>query len=293
MIIVKLQGGLGNQMFQYAVGKSLAHHYNTSFKLDHHFLESRHETANHIFRNYDLDIFALEAERATVKEVTAFRRKAGLLTKVAAYMSFVDLPEVVIEKHYHFDASLFKRSSYLYLDGYWQTESYFRKITKTIRNDFRFKRHLNTNSAELLRQFANDELVCVNVRRSDFLQNSFHPVCGLDYFIPAMELVASKLANPHFLVFSDDIDWCRQSFTSTHPLTIVDHTHKGQKFDNYLQLMSCCKHFIIPNSSFAWWAVWLANRKDNIVIAPQTWFNDPGWDTKDLLPNNWIMLSNT
>jgi hypothetical protein len=114
----------------------------------------------------------------------------------------------------------------------------------------------------------------------------------MDYFSAAMSMAIEKLGSPRFFIFSDDINWCEAQFGAMSNTVIVGHEHKGIKFGNYLQLMACCKHFIIPNSTFAWWAVWLANRKDNLVIAPQKWLNDPTWDTKDLIPDHWIRMAN-
>jgi len=102
--------------------------------------------------------------------------------------------------------------------------------------------------------------------------------------------MAELVDNPTFFIFSDDVEWCRKNLNLGYPRHIVDHSHKGYKFTNYMQLMVECKHYIIPNSSYAWWAVWLNKNKNKHVIAPKNWFNDSSIDTTDLVPKNWIRL---
>ena len=102
--------------------------------------------------------------------------------------------------------------------------------------------------------------------------------------------MAEHVEEPHFFVFSDDIDWCRENIVLDHPVQVVDHDYKGRKFGNYMQLMVSCKNFIIPNSSFAWWAVWLNEQENKRVIAPSNWFNEGDYNTEDLVPSTWIRM---
>ena len=136
--------------------------------------------------------------------------------------------------------------------------------------------------------------VSINVRRGDFVQHSvsssFHGFRGLEYIYDAVNLIKSKVDKPHFYVFSDDIEWCAENIKTDDPLTIVDHTHAGKKFADYLHLMKECKHFIIPNSSFAWWAAWLSENHAKIVIAPKKWLNDSAIDTSDVTPAGWYRI---
>ncbi|WP_276133808.1 alpha-1,2-fucosyltransferase [Polluticoccus soli] len=295
MIIVKLQGGLGNQMFQYAIGKSLAKHLGTSFKLDVEFLLDRTPRENFVFRDYDLDIFSLQAPVATKAETLKFKKTPGnkLETAVTLLRNKLSPVRYFYEPHFHFVPQVFELPRNSYLDGYWQTPRYFESIEQEIRNDFGFKDQIIDTSKELRESILNTNSVCINVRRADFLTNDFHGVCDMRYFEPGIEIVTSKVKDPHFFIFSDDPQWCLENFKLKYPVTFVGHEHKGNKFANYLQLMTQCKHYIIPNSSFAWWAVWLNNNKnDKIVVAPKTWFADVNWDPKDLIPQNWIRVVN-
>jgi hypothetical protein len=113
---------------------------------------------------------------------------------------------------------------------------------------------------------------------------------GLDYLEKAKKIIESKISDPHYFVFSDDIFWCEKNIKFPN-MFLVDHSYKGRKFEYYLQLMSQCKHFIIPNSTFAWWGAWLNNDNNKLVIAPSKWFTNCDINTKDLIPfKNWIRI---
>ena len=131
--------------------------------------------------------------------------------------------------------------------------------------------------------------VLINVRRTDFLNGDFHGVMGMDYINNAVSFIESKVDNPHYFIFSDDIEWCRDNIKLDN-MAIVDHSYKGDRFGYYLQLMKSCKNFIIPNSTFAWWAAWLNENENKIVIAPKKWLNNESVNTKDLIPSNWIRI---
>lgn len=296
MIIVKLMGGLGNQMFQYAAGKALAEHHSTGLKLDVDFLLDRTPRPGFVFRDYDLDVFALEADLASKRQTERYnwRPTTRVGRYVRAFGGWFGQYRKYYERGFHFNEDFFRLPRNAYLDGYWQSPKYFADIKHLIRIDFSFKDAILERSQLLKLAILSNNSVCINVRRTDFLGSSFHGVCDMEYYAPAIEEVASKVSHPHFFVFSDDPVWCLENFRLSYPVTFVGHEHAGNKFSNYLQLMSLCKHYIIPNSSFAWWAVWF-NREyqhDRIVIAPRRWFRDPTWDTKDLIPAEWLRFDN-
>jgi hypothetical protein len=295
MIVVKLMGGLGNQMFQYALGKSLSRRLHTSFKLDLGFLLDRTPRENFVFRNYDLDVFCLQAQIATPTETNAFipKKPNGPVGKTLEKIkSKIDPYKYFYEPHFHYAAEVFNLPKNTYLDGYWQSPKYFDRIEAEIRKDFEFKHPLPEAANSLAQHISQENSVCINVRRQDFLNNSFHGVCDMKYFNPAIKIMSSKVDSPHFFIFSDDPQWCIENFKLDAPVTFVGHEFKGPKFSDYLRLMALCKHYIIPNSSFAWWATWLNPDKNKIVIAPQIWFADEKWDPKDLIPATWTRVAN-
>lgn len=286
-------GGLGNQMFQYALGKHLAVKNNVELKLDLTFLLDRTLTPNFTFRNYELDIFNINAPFAIAHEIANFTSpyyKNRLKRKIFGYQS-------VNEHQFNFDKVIFNASRNTYLVGYWQSEKYFKPIEATIRKDFFFNPPLDNDTDLLLKQMEDKNAVCINVRRGDYVSNpdtnKFLGVQGLDYFSEAIAILVKKISNPHFYIFSDDIDWCKENFKELeYPNTIVEHDYAGKRFENYLYLMSKCKHFIIPNSTFAWWAAWLCSNPNKIVIAPEKWFADTEMNkqTIDLIPERWIRI---
>jgi hypothetical protein len=294
MVITKLMGGLGNQMFQFAAGKTLATRLNTSFFLDLDFLLDRTPRPNFVYRDYDLTIFKLKATRASADQVKPFLYVPE--NRVDRYYkklkNAINPHYYYKEPHFHFDEKFRTLSGNVYMEGYWQSPLYFEAISEVIRNDFSFSSPIGEQSESVHEQISKSHSVCVNVRRADFLTTSFHGVCDMKYFKPAIDLMASRVRDAHFFVFSDDPAWCLENFHFPYPFTFVGHEHAGSKFSSYLQLMAACKHYIIPNSSFAWWAVWLNQSKDKLVIAPKVWFTNLQWNPKDLIPADWIRIEN-
>jgi hypothetical protein len=136
--------------------------------------------------------------------------------------------------------------------------------------------------------------VCINVRRADFVHNKknapFHGFYGVNYIDNCVPIILEKNNDPHFFIFSDDIEWCKNNIKLQFPMTFVSHEYKGKKFGQYMKLMSMCKDFIIPNSSFAWWAAWM-NDKNPLVITPKMWFQAEHVNTDDLRPPSWVALN--
>lgn len=292
MIIVKLWGGLGNQMFQYAFAKYLSVKHDTKLKADVTLLNKKiSQRKTFVVRNFDLDIFNLSIDVASAEELNKFRWSQHELTNKVLNKFFGKKKGYVLEPHFHFSHGCFAASNNSYLDGYWQSKKYFSEIDKILREkDFSFKEEIGAEAKTILDLIDNSMAVCVNVRRGDFVTNPFHGTCSSAYFKEAAEITEKKVPNPHYFVFSDDIDWCEKNLSFNHRTTFVNHIYAGKKFQDYLRLMSACKNFIIPNSSFAWWAVWLCNNPEKLVIAPANWFRDKKINTSDLVPGEWIRI---
>ncbi|MEM1318948.1 MAG: alpha-1,2-fucosyltransferase [Bacteroidota bacterium] len=292
MITVRLKGGMGNQMFQYAFGRQLATQLSTDLQLDLTALLDRNRGKDFVYRNYDLDIFHVQPRFALNPEMlrSFYKIKSSLVTKFCRKL--VERGHKVIkEPHFHVDQQLLDQpqNNALY-DGWWQSGKYFEGVADTIRQEFQFKHPLLPASESLMQQIKGSNAVCLNVRRTDFLKVDNLNTTNKDYFIKAAKYISERVESPHFFIFSDDIAWCEGNLELDQPTTFVHHDVKGIKFGNYMRLMKACKHFIIPNSSFAWWAVWLNEYSDKIVIAPKNWFNDPQFDTSDLVPEDWVRM---
>jgi hypothetical protein len=297
MIIVKLKGGMGNQMFQYAIGRHLAIKHNTQLKLDLTFLLDRTPRKEFVFRDYDLDIFNLDVEFATPEELKPFKElRFSQLTRIYNVIpKILGRPYILIEPHFHFAKEVLNTPDGIYLDGYWQSESYFKDIEDRIRKDFTFRIPFDEKAADMAAKIKSEPgAVCLNVRRADFVTSKraeqFHGFIGLDYYQKAVDLLSKKIDNLHLFIFSDDIEWCSENLKFDHLTTFVTKEYAGKKYEAYLQLMTLCHYYIIPNSTFAWWGAWLNEDENKIVIAPKQWFMDPAIDTSDIIPSTWVRI---
>lgn len=292
MILVKLQGGLGNQMFQYACGKMLATKYGVSLTLDLEFLLDRTPRENFVYRNYDLDIFTIKPPIISVEEKKKiFQKPLNFIQRFTKnkYNTFV-------EKQFNFDEAVMNIGPYTYLDGYFQSEKYFIHIKDEIKKVFTFKQGFSELEKNLYQEIKSKNAICVNFRRADYvdIQASvdMHGVVDMEYYHKAINQLVSNVDEPTFYVFSDDITWCQENFSIDYPCTFVDYRYKGEKFASYFQLMIACKHFIIPNSTFAWWAAWLSETPDTIIITPRKWFANDAMQAQatDIIPERWIKM---
>lgn len=298
MIIVKLIGGLGNQMFQYAIGRYLSAKNQTILKLDLTELLDRRVHENFTFRNYELGEFNIQAELATVEETRPFHGGKSLFDRALSYINHKTGTPLIRENGQKFQDSVLNVGPNAYLSGYWQSENYFINSADLIRNDFTLKREIleKMERSDIFKKMnesiSHSNAVAIHFRRGDYIHNpvtnKFHGVCSEEYYYTAINYINSKIEEPHYFVFSDEPEWLESNFKCDRPFTILKN-NPGY-FDLYL--MSLCKHNIIANSSFSWWGAWLNKHPEKIVIAPLQWFNDPilNKDTIDLIPKNWIRI---
>jgi hypothetical protein len=254
-VVVKLQGGLGNQMFQYAFGKNISNITNRKLILDLSFLNRRDLGSDFVYRNYDLDIFNFK----DVLVVDNYNDNYELIVENFDPNSTIESINRIIKQ------ITLSSSNTIYLDGYWSSPQYFNKI------DFIFNNECLTQSKDLLFNILNTNSVMLNIRRADFLNNNFHGTYGKEYLLKGIKKLKSYFTDLNFFIFSDDVAWCEENLYDIPNSIIVTHEHKGDKFYNYLLLMSQCKHFIIPNSTFAWWAAYLSKNKTKKVLYPEIW----------------------
>lgn len=291
MIIIRLKGGMGNQMFQYAFGRNLSGILNCPMKLDLSALLDRSKK-DFVHRDFDLHIFNIREDFLQPPNLLRklYQPKSSLVTRWVKNRVTKGRKHWK-EPHFHVQQAVLAQPTVdTVYEGWWQSPVYFADIADQIRNEFTLKGEALTASLPLLHKIKGTNAVCLNVRRTDFLKVATLNTTNRDYFFRAVDYMAERIEHPVFFVFSDDMDWCEQHLQFPHETVFVRHDHKGEKFGNYHRLMRACKHFIIPNSSFAWWAVWLNDNPDKIVIAPQNWFNDPEIDTSDLVPKDWIRM---
>lgn len=268
-------------MFQYAFGRYISTLLRTSL-----FLDKGSYLSGSTNRLFDLDIFPLFS-----------KVKIGDLNDI----SLSEFQEYILisEKGYKYDEKLAeklilqdsKMNEAIILDGYWQSYKYFLPINTIISSDFFIRPHFNEKFARLLQKINSTNSVMVNVRRGDYLEKiNYHGVVETDYLLEAMNLLASKIVSPFFYIFSDDIPWCINNIRGKENIFFVDEKYYDSKFKSYFILMKSCKHFIIANSTFCWWAAWLASNPYKIVIAPKKWFAIEHLSSEDLIPEEWIRL---
>lgn len=268
MIIIKLKGGLGNQLFQYAFGLLLANKRGEELKIDNNNLFSGSDTV----RFYDLDNFNISATIATDSEIKQVKPRFPLVSKIYNKLF----------KNYHigYEEKLLNTKS-SYLEGFFQSYKYLEPIREQLLEEISLKKDvhykLESNS------------VAVHIRRGDYVNNQAHFICGLEYYNNAFKIIKEKIENPVFYIFSDDITWAKENLNKEDNLIFVSSPE--MKYCDELIVMSRCDHIIIANSSFSFWGAWLNQNPNKIVITPDKWNNDFPTDYKDLLPPTWLKIS--
>lgn len=281
MIIVKLRGGLGNQMFQYAIGRSLALKNNTKLKFD------VTELAQDKLRDCELDILNIHSSIASRLEMIFIHKfSKNIISKILGQHYFY-----IEEKDRYFSAPIMETRGNIYLDGYWQSENYFRDIRNIIIKEFTIRAEPDERNKSMLEKIGNSNSVCIHVRRKDYIDNKktseFHGICSLEYYHNAVKIIEEKASNPKFFVFSDEPQWTRVNLKLKYPTTYVDINNPEKGYED-LRLVLNCKHFIIANSSFSWWGAWLSNNRDKTICAPKRWFVSA--DEGDIIPKSWIRV---
>ncbi len=273
MVVTKLIGGLGNQMFQYAAGRSLALRQNSKFYID-----------RKSFETYNLHDYGLHNFNAVIKD---YRNKYFNLIPKSSL-------DVYSEKNFRFDQEVFELQTPVFLDGYWQSEKYFHDFSDQIRKDFVFKKKPNDYNAAIADLIKKKMSLSIHIRRGDYVSNSdtnsFHGTCSLSYYKESLEYISDLLKTPlEIFIFSDDIEWVKENLKIT---SWQHHFVSNSKSTNYedLRLMSLCNHNIIANSTFSWWGAWLNSFEDKKVIAPSKWFLESSMNDADLIPSSWVRI---
>ncbi|GAB4269500.1 MAG: alpha-1,2-fucosyltransferase [Opitutales bacterium] len=286
-IIVRIMGGLGNQMFQYAFGRYIADKLKVPLKLDLSTFDEPYEK-----RPYALDCFNIKASVASRAEVSEFRRKPNAFTKLFRKCSGVSRGWVREKAEHRFCERMEYVAAPAYLDGYWQCFEYMKRAKHLIEEDFQLRCPLNSESSAILSDMAESTSVSIHVRRGDYVSNpefkAVHGVCLLEYYAKAVDLLRDRFGVLNCYVFSDDPDWVREHLDLPVGSTIIDPNEKHPEKDLYL--MMGCKHHVIANSYFSWWGAFLGEASEgDCVIAPKQWYAN-GKTSGDLLPEEWVRL---
>lgn len=318
MIIVKLSDGLGNQMFQYALGRHLSLRYDTELRFDLSWFNNR-DTFAGTDRSITLDGFDVTLTPAGEDDfrrvvggplVMKFFRRYARLFEFAPqypaehlnyYREILGPPDEGSVKWAHrrrFCHAMLNTGSDAYIDGYWQTAKYFADISGVIRNDFTVSGTPKGKNADAISEIQSTTAVSVHVRRGDQVQqgpesSKYGNSLPETYHEKAAEHIGQQVTNPSFFVFSDDPEWAREHLELNYPTTYVTHNDGSTDYQD-IRLMSHCDHHVMANSTFSWWGAWLSTNPDKIVVAPSPWkrfgYPDGVVEDWDIIPDNWVVL---
>ncbi|MCI4406913.1 MAG: alpha-1,2-fucosyltransferase [Sulfuricurvum sp.] len=302
-VVIKIAGGLGNQLFQYAMGRAISIEKNIPLWLDISFFKND----SYYHRIYLLNQFHIKAEVVLIeaypnnKYLNQFMK---LKKKIDRYRDkkhrmFLDEPDFLddskasMENYFaggpchRFDASLVSDiSSNVVLSGYWQSEKYFKPIRNILFEDLTITANIPENIQTFGSYIQSVNSVCIGIRQySDFAASANHFKLTAEYYEKAMKLISSKIENPHFFIFTLERQWAEENIKSDFPITLVTPNRLNEDAYLDLYLISHCKHFIIANSTYHWWGAYLSKNKEKIVIAPKQ-----GWGNSEPLPHEWIKI---
>lgn len=287
-----IDGGLGNQMFQYAFGRTVADRRSCELILDISELECINVGVTP--RKYSLNVFNVRAytDASTIK-ISSLKR---LLLRVFPWVSRAF--SIRIESGTGFQSDIARDDHSRIFKGYWQSYHYFSSNADRIFHDFTLKKPLSSQASLLLSEIESSNSVMIHVRRGDYVSSSaasaYHSSLTLEYYMSAYNAVCKKVRNPSFFVFSDDIEWCKGMLTFIDkPISFVSPNSLCADWEDLI-VMSYCKHHIIANSSFSWWSAWLADQRygmeERFVSAPLQWFVKESINPRDRFPSHWLTL---
>lgn len=281
MIIVKFKGGLGNQMFQYALYKWFeVKKYNV--EADLHFYDEKPEM-------YRLkDMYGIKLDIAQDKNIRKYSDCSfDFFSRIRRKILGNKKSHIIENTEQFYD---FCNINNVYLDGYWQNPRYFEEIKQEIYNIYNVSPRFNQYQKELYRQIKSNNVASIHVRRGDYLKgenvNLYGGICTESYYTKAIQYLITRYQVHTFYVFSDDFEWTNSKFKNTSSASYVIVKPSG---DSDLFLMSECQYNIIANSSFSWWAAWMNAREDKKIIAPSMWTNNI--NERGVYCEDWILVT--
>jgi len=293
MKVIKLWGGLGNQMFQYAFGRAITN--NCESELFFYQLDHTSDKDNLDILKFNVNIIFLKKD--ILKKHILFLDSLLLYRverKILQILPFLDR-NITIEPTLSYNEKIKNNHTSTIYDGYWQSYKYFANINDEILNEFEIREGFIQNSS-LFKEIENSNSVSIHFRRGDYLlkkNKEVYASCERNYYFAAIKEISDKVNNPHFFVFSNDLPMAQKELTSlcNAKMVFVDNSKVDNgNLEDFL-LMTKCKHNIIANSTFSWWAAWLNRNKEKVIIAPKKWYNGTLNDTtNDLIPKTWIRI---
>ena len=301
LIVMRLRGGLGNQLFQYALGRHLSIIHNRPLLLDTSEYRAAGPDPRQGIRVYCLQHFHIRARIAGPDETAPFQRyyRPDLLSRVlrrAGGLGFVFDHTYVYrsfrQAHLYYPRVLEGRPRRVcYLDGYWQLERYFAASEPILREELVVREAPDPYNRRMLEEIDATDSVCVHVRHGDNANQAAaqHGVLPPDYYARAIDDLVRVVPNPRFFVFSDDPEWARENVRPGRDATYVDGNGDERNYED-LRLMGRCRHHITGNSTFSWWGAWLGRRAGQRVYAPGRYFMHLEVPIGDYYPKSWNII---
>lgn len=300
MIISRLSGGLGNQMFQAAAGAALARRLKQS-----HLCDARPIQKDRC-RNLGLNSFQFDAPILTSSSASNSNQSVVSLPPLKrSSLSFVfwtirNRSRVLYAREkelaYHDILNRFRSTERrsIYLHGCWQSEQYFSSYRDDIRKLFAFREKPSLENGQLLDRIGSSKSIAIHIRRGDYVTNpknrAIYAACSLDYYQRATAYLIDRLGheNVQAFLFSDDPDWVQDNLDIPIRKTVVRHNSDTPTED--LRLMSSCEHHILANSTFSWWGAWLAFHPNQLVVAPRVWYHGRPRVDDSIVPSTWVRM---
>ena len=294
MKIVKLQGGLGNQMFQYAFAKSIG----DDVLFDNNWFAWAEKKYGKTHMIYGMDLLNSDLRFATQEQIKECLEESAIATKITNFDKVFHIKLLHSKRVYEkvrnrYEPELQKIEGNAYYDGYFQTPKYFDKIKQQLINDFIPKKELTPENKKVLDDIQNSNSVAISTRRGDYVKLGY--ALSAEYYNSALEEIAKRIENPIFYLFSNDMEWSLKNININNKFKIIpcESFDKNCGYVCGLYLMSKVKHNIITNSTYPWWSAWLNNNQNRITVAPKGWIKTPGIvksTFEDLIPDSWIRI---
>ena len=286
-ITTRLQGGLGNQLFQYCAGRALAEARNVPLLLDTRWYQQRKD------RLFELRHFSHAGVVATRRQLPPLPPTHLARRIVRRWLARTG--RLVVERANEYDERLATARPGTYLHGYWQVPAYFQHMETMLRDELRFTTLPSSPNARMLQDLKATPSISVHIRRGDYLspQNArIFAVCNAAYYSTAARTILARTGNDYrFVIFSDDPDWANDNIRLPGDCVHVDWNRDPHGWED-MRLMSACKHHIIANSTFSWWGAWLNPDPGKIVVSPKTWYVTPTFSNEHVLPDGWLRIEN-
>lgn len=288
-VIVRIEGGLGNQLFQYAAARSLADRLGCDLALDLRGLDLNGD------RPFQLDLYRIRASIASLQQLQALpdwrtSRWGRIRSNLSQFLPAVFSFPAFWPRSFAFDQRFDQITRPMYLVGYWQSEKYFVGNRVRLLQDIQLVNPLDAVTP-LLAEIRATRSVALHIRRGDYVSNAsaaqFHGLCDMAYYHAAVNRLKARFPDIHVFVFSDEPAWAQAHILLDVPTHYVN-ANPPDKGHIDLELMRHCRHHVIANSSFSWWGAWCCESLEQVVYAPLRWFADPATDYSDVVPERWI-----